>query len=166
METQSAFVRPDRTVHLNAKAAIDVEFSGLVTPRHPEHDDALRLDDSLDDFLGAEFGVPVEHDRERFDDFVDRLVKFSFGRVLCLHLGHQRCRIISHGRRQGFRMQDEMGTKIFVACSRLLAQAVEFDQRQSDRTVFARSNRGISGRRQGNGDRRFMTVRWREAGAR
>src|SRR4051794_17399926 len=97
MKAEPAFVRPDRTVHLDPESAVDVELALVVLPWDAEHDDALRLNDALD-YLGLLiFGVLIEDERERFDYFLDGLVKLGFARVLGFHVGHQSGDIVFHG---------------------------------------------------------------------
>src|SRR6266581_2669389 len=89
MKPQSTFVRPDRAVHLHTEPAIDVDLAGVVLPRYPEHDRALGLNDALEDFRFPVMRISIQHQRERLDYFLHRLVKLGFARVLGLHLGHQ-----------------------------------------------------------------------------
>src|SRR6266496_6643768 len=98
MKTQSAFVGADCAVHLNTKPAIDMKIALIVPPRNAKHDHPFRLDDALQDFLVPIFRVLFENNRKRVDYFLYRLVKLWFGRVLRLHLGHQFCNVISHGK--------------------------------------------------------------------
>src|SRR5436309_9290257 len=100
MKSQSAFVRPDRAVHLHPEAAIDVDLALVVLPRHAEHDHAFRFNDAFEDFRFAIARVPIEHERERLDYFLHRLVKLGFARVFGLHLGHQIRNVIFHERPQ------------------------------------------------------------------
>ena len=98
MKSQAAFVRPDRTVHLDAEAPVNVELAFIVLPWNPEHNDAFRLDDSFDDLGLAIFRMLLQDERERFDDFLDGLVKFRLGRIFGLHLGQQSRNVVFHKR--------------------------------------------------------------------
>ena len=52
MEAQAALVGADGAVHLDAVAPVDLDLALVVDPGDAEHDDALGLDDALED-LGA-----------------------------------------------------------------------------------------------------------------
>ena len=90
MKTQAAFVGPDRAVHLNAEPAVHMQLALVVLPGDAEHDDALRLDDPLDDLRLPIFRMLIEHEGEGLDHFLDRLVELGLRRVLGLNVGHQR----------------------------------------------------------------------------
>ena len=47
MEAETAFVRADGAIELNAEAAVHLRFAAMVRPKAPERDDAFRLDYSL-----------------------------------------------------------------------------------------------------------------------
>ena len=57
VESQPALVGAERGVELDAEAAVDVDRSGVVHPRHAEHDLALRLDDALQEGVLGVVGV-------------------------------------------------------------------------------------------------------------
>ena len=97
MKTQAAFVRPDSAVHLDAEAAVHVQLTVIILPWDAEHDHAFRLDDALDNLGLSIFRMLLEHERERFDYFLDSLVEFRFARILGLHFGHQSGNIVFHG---------------------------------------------------------------------
>src|SRR5437016_542806 len=96
MKPQTALVRSDGTIHLDPKAAVHVHLAVIVSPWYPEHDDPLRLDDTLEDFVFPEFGMPLEHHHQRLGDLLHRLVKFGFRRVLRLNPAHQICDVALH----------------------------------------------------------------------
>jgi hypothetical protein len=96
MKTQPAFVRPDRAVHLNAEPAIHMQISLIVAPGNTKHNHPFRFDNTFENFLPLIFRVLLQNERKRIEHFLDSLVKLRFGRVLCLHLGHQLSDIISH----------------------------------------------------------------------
>ena len=102
MKTQAALVRANGAVHLNAKPAINMNIAMVVSPGNAKHNHPFRFDDALKDFLAAIFRVLLEHNRQRIENFLDRLMKLRFGRVLRLHLGHQLCYVISHWERSRF----------------------------------------------------------------
>ena len=89
MESQAAFVRADGAVHLDPVAAIDLVRAAIVLPRHAEHHHAFGLHHALDDPRAAILGTPLEDQIQRFDNFLHRLVKFGFARVLRSHFRHQ-----------------------------------------------------------------------------
>ena len=89
MESQAAFVRADGAVHLDPVAPIDLVRAAIVLPRHAEHHDALGFDHALDDPRVAILGTPLEHQIQRFDNFLHGLVKLGLARVLRSHVRHQ-----------------------------------------------------------------------------
>ena len=48
VQAQAALVGPEAAVELHAVAAVHLHVALVVDPRHAEHDDALRLDDALE----------------------------------------------------------------------------------------------------------------------
>src|SRR5947208_10874178 len=96
MKSEPAFVRPDRAVHLDAEPAVDVDLALVVLPRDAEHDHAFRFNDSLEDFRFPVMRISIQHQGERLDYFLHRLVKLGFARVFGLHLGHQIRNVIFH----------------------------------------------------------------------
>ena len=96
MEPQAALVRADGAVHLNAKPAINMDIAMVVSPGNAKHNHPFRFDDALKYLLVPILRVLLEHNRQRIENFLDRLMKLRFGRVLRLHLGHQLCYVISH----------------------------------------------------------------------
>ena len=88
METKSASVRTDCTVHLDPKSAVDLHFAQIIYPRHAEHDHPLGLHQTLQDscFLIARFRLYDGHDR--IEDFASRLMELQLSWVLrhnCFH---------------------------------------------------------------------------------
>ena len=57
VETQAAFVGTDGRVELHTVAAVDLDLAGIVHPRHTEQDDALGLDQALDQTCLLVLGV-------------------------------------------------------------------------------------------------------------
>jgi len=96
MKSQPAFVRPDRAVHLDPEAAVDVNLAGVILPGDAEHDHSFRFDDSLENFRFSVVRISIHHQGERLDYFLHRLVKLGFARVFGLHLGHQIRSVIFH----------------------------------------------------------------------
>jgi hypothetical protein len=89
VEPQAALVGPDRAVHLDPIAAVDLIGAAIVLPGHTEHHHALGLDESLEDLGAAVLGPALEDQIQRFDDFLHRLMELGLARVLGLHLRHQ-----------------------------------------------------------------------------
>ncbi len=89
METDTTFVRTDGGVHLHAETAVDLHFALVVHPRHAEHDDALRLHDTLHNLLLAQIRIRHNHRSYRLNDFFDCLVKLVLTGVLCDEVSHK-----------------------------------------------------------------------------
>src|SRR4051812_47929692 len=89
MKAEAALVRADGAVHLDAKAPVHMKLAVVVAPWHPKHDDSFRLDDPLQDLVLPVFRMPLQDERKRFDDFMDRLMKLRFSWIPGLHFGHE-----------------------------------------------------------------------------
>src|SRR6266571_3394721 len=89
MKSQPAFVRADCTVHLDSKSAVHVDVALIVLPRNAKHDHAFRLDDPLENLGLPIFGVTIENERQRLDNFLNGLMKLRLAWVLRPNLGHQ-----------------------------------------------------------------------------
>ena len=61
MKTQSAFVRSDRAVHLDTKAAVHLHAALVVEPRYAEHQHALRLYDPVENAVRLILGMLGQH---------------------------------------------------------------------------------------------------------
>ena len=61
MEAQTAFVRADGAVELNTITDVHMYFTIVVNPRHTERNNALRLNETLDELSLLEFGMLVVH---------------------------------------------------------------------------------------------------------
>ena len=75
MEAQTALVGADGGVELHTVAAVDLHLAGVVNPGHPEHHDALRLNDAFDQTVLFDFGAGRHDGFERFKNFLNRLQK-------------------------------------------------------------------------------------------
>jgi len=84
VKPEAALVRTDRAVHLDTVAAVDLHVARVVDPRHAEHDDALGLDDPVDDLGFAVLGALVEDGPDRLHDLAHRLMELILRRVLRL----------------------------------------------------------------------------------
>ena len=85
VEAQTALIRADGIVELHAEAAVDVDMSAVVRPRHAEFDHAIRFDQALQH---ARFQI----NRVRFNDRLQRgehlphrLMEFRFPGIPLLH---------------------------------------------------------------------------------
>ena len=61
METQTAFVRADSAVELNAVTEVSLNFTFIVYPSHTECEDTIGFYDTFNDFCFFEFWVLVVH---------------------------------------------------------------------------------------------------------
>ena len=61
MKAQAAFVWSDGAVHLHAEAAVHLQLAFVIDPRHAEHDDALRLEKSLEQLFLFILWMCLEH---------------------------------------------------------------------------------------------------------
>ena len=64
MKAQPALVGPDGAVHLDAEAAVDLDFPLVVHPGHPEHDDPFRFYDAFEYFRRPVFRMAFQHEGE------------------------------------------------------------------------------------------------------
>ena len=89
MESDTAFVRPDRAVHLDAVSFVDFYFTLIVEPRNTEHDDPLGLGDTLEHLHFLKHGILQDILRQRLHDLVHRLVKLFLSGILGYDLSHE-----------------------------------------------------------------------------
>jgi hypothetical protein len=89
VEAQTALVRAQRAVELDAEAPVDVDPAPVVLPRHPEDDLPLRFDQPLDQARLGVLGAGREHRRERLQYLVGCLVELGLGRIAVLDLGEE-----------------------------------------------------------------------------
>ena len=102
MKAKTSFVGTDCRVEFNPVPAIDLYIPLIVIPRHPEHDDTLRLNHASQDFFLSILGMISNEWNDSFGNFLHRLDELRFMRILSgdfihevLHLlvnrmGHQR----------------------------------------------------------------------------
>ncbi len=88
METQTAFVRADSAVELNAVTEVRLYFALVIYPCDAEGEDTVRFDHSLHDFRLFKFGVLVVHLFNRLQNLLYRLQVLCFPRVLRSKLRH------------------------------------------------------------------------------
>ena len=77
MQAQAALVGADGAVVLHAVAAVDLRAALVVHPGHAEHDDPLRLHETVQQARLFIFRVLVEDGREALQNFGSRLKKFA-----------------------------------------------------------------------------------------
>ena len=95
MEAQAALVGADGAVHLDAEAAIDLDIALVVKPGHAEHDEALGFGDALKDARRDVFRMALQHQAQRIDYFLYRLMKFRLCWVLRLHQRHNFVNVVA-----------------------------------------------------------------------
>src|SRR5690242_20345591 len=88
MEPQAALVGSDRAVHLDAETAINLNASLIVKPGHAEHDYPFRLDDPFQDTGRLVFWMLRQHQPQRIEHLLHRLMKLRLGGILRLHADH------------------------------------------------------------------------------
>jgi hypothetical protein len=88
MEAQSALVRADGAVHLDAESTVDLNVALVVKPRHAEHKDALGLDHSFEQTRRLILGMLRKDQPERVEHFSNRLMELGLGGVLRFHTDH------------------------------------------------------------------------------
>ena len=81
MEPQPALVRAERGVELHPEPAIDLPAPGVIDPWYPEHDLALRLDETLQDAGLDILGMLRDDRRDRFEHLAQGLVELRLTRV-------------------------------------------------------------------------------------
>ena len=89
MEAQAAFVGADGRVELHTVAAVDLHLAGVIHPRHTEHDDALRLNQALDQACLFIFRMGLNNGLQAFENFLNSLQEFLLLSIaLCKALVH------------------------------------------------------------------------------
>ncbi len=68
VEAQATLVRADGGVELDAVATVDLDLAGVIHPRHAEHDDALGLDEALEQSGLLVLGVRVDGGLQGVED--------------------------------------------------------------------------------------------------
>ena len=82
METQSAFIRTDGTVELNAPSGIHLDIAVAVDPRNLKCDDAFRNGKAFQNAVLFNTRIRLDHTADGLKKFLDRLKKFRFPRSL------------------------------------------------------------------------------------
>ena len=96
IETETAFVRADGRIELDAVAAIDTDDAFVVNPRNAEDDRAFRLDDPFQNGFRLIFGMRVHHGGERGENLFHGLQEFRLVRVLLLHVFQYTVNVFAH----------------------------------------------------------------------
>ena len=86
MEAQAALVGAERRVELNAEAAVDLDVSGVVDPRHAEDDLPFGLDQALQKTVLGVLRLLLDHRHERVENLAHGLVEFEVAAVACDNL--------------------------------------------------------------------------------
>src|ERR1035437_9956416 len=82
MEAQSALVRVDGAVHLDAEAAIDLHLARVIEPGHAEHKNPFGLRNTFQNLGFVILRVAPQHGLQGLEHFEYGLVEFWFGWVL------------------------------------------------------------------------------------
>ena len=83
MEAQAALVGADGAVELDTVAAVDLNLARIIDPRHTEGDDALRLDQTLDEAGLLVLGVLLHDGLDALQNLADSLQEFG---LVCIAL--------------------------------------------------------------------------------
>ena len=77
MEAQAALVGADGAVELDAVAAVHLDLALVIDPRHTEGDDALRLDQTLDEGGLLVLGMLLHDGLDALQNLADSLQEFG-----------------------------------------------------------------------------------------
>ena len=84
MEAQAALVGADGAVELDAVAAVHLDLALIIDPGHTEGDDALGLDQTLDQACLLVFGMLLDHGLDALQHLADSLQELRLiGIALC-----------------------------------------------------------------------------------
>ena len=86
VEPKAALVRADGGAELDAVAAVDMDLSLVVNPRHPEGDHTLRFHKALDDALLLVFRMLAHDEVQTLQNFQNGLVEFPLIGIAGDHL--------------------------------------------------------------------------------
>ena len=87
MQAQAALVGADGAVELHAEAAVHLDLAVIVDPRHAEHDDALGLDDALEQRGLLVLGMGLDDRLEGLEHLGDGLDELGLVGVALVQLG-------------------------------------------------------------------------------
>ena len=88
METDTAFVRADGVVELNAVAEVVLDFALIVDPSYTESVDAIGFNHTFDDFIFLELGMLVVDVLYREKHLANCLEVLFFARMLSFQGAH------------------------------------------------------------------------------
>ena len=94
MEADTALIRADRAVTLDAEAAVDVDFSAVVHPGDTEHEHALGFHDAFQNLLIHQMGIGGYVGSHAFHHLAYGLMELFFTGVLGYDIGHDALDII------------------------------------------------------------------------
>ena len=89
MKTKAAFVGPDGAVHLNAVAAVDLNFVVIIYPGDAEHHNSFGFSDSLKDFCFFIFRMFIDIRNQGCCNLFHGLVKLGFAGVFSFDFFHK-----------------------------------------------------------------------------
>ena len=102
MEAQSALVRSDGAVELDAETAVDLDLALIVYPRHAEHEHAFRFQNALQQRSLLKLGIGVDDRAQGIQDLRGCLKKFVLARIFPgqllqdgINIGHTRSLLTS-----------------------------------------------------------------------
>jgi len=81
MKPKSPFVRTNSTVHFNAKTAIDLNLPFIIHPGNAKDNHPFRLGDAFQNLLVLILRMPLESRLQRFEHFLNGLMKLFFRRL-------------------------------------------------------------------------------------
>ena len=77
MKSETALIRIDCTVELNAVSGIDVNLTVIIDPRHTELDLPFRIDQTFQQRIASELWlIGINNRTERIKNFLDCLMEF------------------------------------------------------------------------------------------
>lgn len=88
METETALVRTDRAVELDAIAGVGLNLTLVVNPGDTESKDTVRFNHTLHDLGFFEFRMLIIHILDRFKNLLYCLEIFVLSRILGLEACH------------------------------------------------------------------------------
>lgn len=88
METDTAFIRANGIIELNAITEVVLNITFVVDPGDAECQNTIGLDHALNDLVLFEFGVLVVDVFNAHQHFLNGLEIFFFSGVLCLEGSH------------------------------------------------------------------------------
>ena len=96
METETALVRADSTVELDAVAGVGLDLTAVIYPSNTEREDAVRLHQTLNYLCLLKLRMLIVHILNRFQNFLNSLQILLLSGVLGLKACHNvRCFHIS-----------------------------------------------------------------------